>query len=46
VPNPDHAAKMKAGDPYLFAGHEIVNVLVFLFVLGLPHAGPDFLVQD
>jgi hypothetical protein len=46
VPNPDHAAKMKARDPYLFAGHEIVNVLVFLFVLGLPHAGPDFLVQD
>jgi hypothetical protein len=30
----------------LFAAHDIVNLLVLLLVLGLPHAGPDLLVQD
>lgn len=38
--------RSKPGDPYLFAAHDVVNVLVLLFVLGLPYANPDLLVQD
>jgi hypothetical protein len=34
------------GDRFLFAAHDGVNVLVLLFVLGLPHADPSLLVQD
>jgi hypothetical protein len=46
VLSPDHAPTKNSRDTYLFAGHEVVNVLVFLFVLGLPHAAPELFVQD
>jgi hypothetical protein len=45
VLSPDHSSKSPA-DAYLFAAHDVVNVLVFLFVFSLPHVGPEFLVQD
>ena len=35
-----------SGDPFLFAAHDGVNVLVLLLVFGLPHVGPGLLVQD
>ena len=41
---PDHNGN--PSDPFLFAAHDGVNVLVLLFVLGLPHADPSLLVQD
>ena len=33
-------------DPLLFAAHDGINVLVLLFVFGLPHVGTGLLVQD
>jgi len=33
-------------DRFLYAAHDGVNLLVLLFVLGLPHADPSLLVQD
>ena len=42
----DRRAERSPGDPFLFAAHDSVNVLVFLLVFGLPHAGPGLLVQD
>lgn len=43
---PEGKIGVKPGDPFLFAAHDFVNVLVLLFLLGLPHAGPRLLVQD
>ena len=43
---PDPKAKGNPSDPFLFAAHDGVNVLVLLFVLALPHADPSLLVQD
>jgi hypothetical protein len=36
----------KSRDSFLFASHDIVNVLVFVFLLGLPYFGADVLVHD
>jgi hypothetical protein len=36
----------RPSDPYLFAAHDAVNVVVLLVVFGLPHAAPGLLVQD
>jgi hypothetical protein len=33
-------------DPFLFAAHDAVNVIVFLVVLALPRVDPGLLVQD
>ena len=33
----------KPSDPYLFAAHDAVNVVVLLVVFGLPHAAPGLL---
>jgi len=41
---PDQRSKGNPSDPFLFAAHDGVNVLVLLFVLALPYA--DLLVQD
>ncbi|MBW2399944.1 MAG: hypothetical protein JRG80_11815 [Deltaproteobacteria bacterium] len=46
LPPSDAKAKGNPSDPFLFAAHDGVNVLVLLFVLGLPHADPSLLVQD
>jgi hypothetical protein len=33
-------------DPFLFASHDVVNILVFIFLLALPYASSDFLLED
>lgn len=43
---PDPKAKGNPSDPFLFATHDVVNVLVLLFVLGLPYADQSLLVQS
>ena len=43
---PGEKVKGKPSDPFLFAAHDGVNVLVLLFVLGLPYADPSLLVDD
>jgi len=42
----DPGPKRNSRDKFLFAAHDAINVLVLLFVFGLAHAGPDFLMQD
>ncbi len=44
--SPEEKAKGKPSDPFLFAAHDAVNVLVLLFVLALPYADPSLLVKD
>jgi hypothetical protein len=46
VPAPDPKAKGNPSDPLLFAAHDVVNVLVLLFVFALPYADPSLLAQD
>ncbi len=44
--NHDQQTAGNSRDTLLFAAHDGVNALVFLFMLGLPYAGAGFLVQD
>jgi hypothetical protein len=46
VQSPDQKPKVATRDRLLFAAHDVSNVGILLVVLGLPHAGPELLVQD
>jgi len=46
VGNSEQRLRGNSRDPFLFAAHDGVNVLVLLIVFGQAHAGPGLLVQD
>jgi len=46
MPASDSEPGADARDPFLFAAHDASNLLVLLFVFGLPYVGPSLLVQD
>jgi len=46
MPESDSGPGANASDPFLFAAHDASNLLVLLFVFGLPYAGSSLLVQD
>ena len=43
---PEEKVEGKRSDPFLFAAHDAVNVLVLLFGLALPYTDPSLLVRD